>query len=257
MSRFGGAPRAHPDDGQDASDRRALEARVYGGGPASAADVEALRRLLNESAAEPAQQEPESESPATHPRRSGVRLAGGAAALVLAGVIGAGVTAGILRSSPEAAQPVTPAVAAPTAETSAPVEAATVGLSTALESIAEPYFDVPQGAVDRTRAPVQGIRASSTRLIPADLGAGADGAGVWLARGTDGSFCVVIESDTGSARISCARDDSAVAPQVHVVMTVVAGSTISATWDLSTGIFVVAPVPADPDPASETAVPTP
>lgn len=258
---------AHPDDdGQDAAALRALESRVYGGDEPDPADVDELRRLITKASSQPSVDEAEpgvqdhetgrldrhtaaARSPlvariALRPR---AWFAGALVVVVLAGAVGAGLGVGILRSSNSSGtgMPVTVRSIGSGADTSSRLEPAAQA-----EALGAQYFDQKQTGGDRPAVQLPRIDATTTRRVLAQFGQSDGEAGVWVARGTDGSFCLIMAVGTSRAASSCTPEADVVSTGVHLDMAVTGDGSISATWNLASGLLELSPFPSGADTQS-------
>ncbi|MCU1528648.1 MAG: hypothetical protein JWP75_2411 [Frondihabitans sp.] len=273
--------------------QRELEARVYGGADPSPADVAELRDLLappdrhrsggsaldevarGHDAVDPASRdrrgaevrgdERRARAHRPHERPARAWLAGGAVAIVLAALIGAGATTSILGSR-SGAEPVgtTSAAAAVDQKAVMPVSPMVIGASSPAtgvgpaaeaEALSAHYFDQAQSTGDRPPVDLPGIVPSSTRRVFADWGQQPGQASLWVARGRDKSFCVIASIDASHAGSSCTPADQAAAAGVRVSVATAAGGTIEATWNLSSGLLELTMFPSGTTVISSGALP--
>jgi hypothetical protein len=261
MAPRGGTPTAHPDDGeQDARHRHDLENRVFGGGTVLPSDVVELRRLLAREGApgRGAAQEGEVSPPAPAPRpieqiasswpppaaglgehiglHPRLWLAGGVVAVVVAGVVSAAVATGVTRAGVEAASdPV-----ATTEVIGSPPVATSDGPVAEAQALGAQYFAQPQASVDRTSIWLHGIVPSSTHRVLDQFGPGSRRTDVWVAQGTDGSFCLIMAVGSTRAASSCTPESDVVAAGVQLDM-IVPGGSIDVSWDLASGLLAFSP----------------
>ncbi|ARC57356.1 hypothetical protein AS850_09740 [Frondihabitans sp. 762G35] len=245
---------AHPDDGDTsgARRRRDLEARVYGGGSVDASDVAALRALLGAGAGSsepghpapldvaPAVQEPPPERP--RPARSW--FAGATVAVVLAALVGAGVATSLAVGDPAGEPLATRARVGSSLSPAVPVASSSAEAAAAAEALGAQYFAQPQSAVDRPTILFAGIDGSSTRRVLAQWGSADGEASVWVARGEDRSFCLVMVVQGTRAASSCTPRSEVAASGVRLVIGTPRGGSVSAVWDLRAGLLEMTPSPA-------------
>lgn len=265
MAPRGGTPTAHPDDGeQDARHRHDLETRVFGGGPVSRADVDELRRLLARVATPGRGAGPQSEVPppapaprpiativsaptpaptglgeqvGLHPR---LWLAGGVLAVLVAGVVSAAVATGVTRAGVEAASdPV-----ATTEVIGSPPVATSDGPVAEAQALGAQYFAQPQASDDRPAIRLHGIVPSSTHRVLDQFGPGSRRTDVWVAQGTDGSFCLIMAVGSTRGASSCTPEADVVAAGVQLDM-IVPGGSVDVSWDLASGLLAFSPYVAD------------
>jgi hypothetical protein len=247
---------AHPDGGDTsgARRRRDLEARVYGGGPVDAADVAALRALLDAGSqgsepghpapvaplVVPSAQEPRAERP--RPARSW--FAGATVAVVLAALVGAGVASSLVVGDPAGEPLATRARVGPSAIPTVPGASSSADATSSAEALGAQYFAQPQSAVDRPTVVFAGIDGSSTRRVLAQWGSADGEASVWVARGEDRSFCLVMVVQGTRAASSCTPRSEVAASGVRLVIGTPRGGSVAAVWDLRAGLLEMTPSPA-------------
>lgn len=248
--------------------RRALEARLYGGEAITDDEIDELRALVapetatasNGEANSARPGEPGTADPAT--ARPGVRaasarpgrtwLAAAAVALVVAGLVGAGISTSIAGSrSPENAASVSTAGGA-----SSPASGLRSGAVS--DALGAEYFDQAQSPGDRPDVVLAGIDPTSTRRVLAQWGQQDGEAGVWVARGRDKSFCLIMSVGSTRGASSCTPLKDAATTGVRLDLVTAGGGSISATWNLAAGLLELSPFPAGAlATRSESPTPTP
>jgi len=259
------------DDARDARARRDLEARVYGAATPLPTDVSALRDLLARAASRVSATEsaprsasvgrhadqlaemqggPEDARPgpaeqptsAAHPRAGRPRrmwVVGGATAVVLAGAVGVSLGSSILRSGPSPTVIATTAAAGGLSGATDDYRARSENISHA-ESEAAEYFSQPQDDSDVPGIAFPGVIASTTRKVLTHWGQTSSDPSVWVARGSDGGFCLVAtEGSTGAA--SCASLEDVLATGVRLELADTTGASVVVRWDLSSGLLQMTP----------------
>lgn len=194
-------------------------------------------------------------------------LAGGVVAVVLAALIGAGATTSILGVRSEAGSASTPTTAAvaKAAPASVPAAAPSIlaspapskGLDPAAEAeaLGAQYFTQAQVTGDEPPVVLPGIVGASTRRVFADWGQVPGEPSVWVARGRDRSFCVIVAIDASHAGSSCTPLADAAAAGVRVSVLTPKGGTIEVTWNLGAGLLELSPFPAGASVISSGALP--
>ncbi|RPE74376.1 MULTISPECIES: hypothetical protein [unclassified Frondihabitans] len=224
--------------------RRDLERRVYGRATPDPADVAELNRLLGgtsvtkRAAQDPALAPAEGDAGGQHePRARPARawLAGGVVAVIAAALIGAGVSQSI-RAASTGDSPGTPVSSA--------VQRASAADGAVAETLGDEYFDQVQTKGDIPDVTLPRIDASSTRRVLAQWGQSDGGAGIWVARGTDRSYCLVLSVGSTRGASSCTPRAQAAATGVRLDLVTAGGASISARWNISAGILGVSPFPA-------------
>ncbi|BDZ51238.1 hypothetical protein GCM10025867_34790 [Frondihabitans sucicola] len=243
--------------------RRALETRLYGGEALTPDEMSELRALAGQSAekhpsAEPATDDgsghPASERPSRPVRARPARtwLAAGAVAVVLAGLVGAGISTSVAGSR----APADDAEVTATRGASSPATGLQSGA--VAESLGAEYFDQAQSAGDRPDVVLPGIDPSTTRRVLAQWGQQDGEAGVWVARGKDQSFCLIMSVGSTRGASSCTPLKDAAATGVRLDLVTAGGGSISATWNLAAGLLELSPFPAGARVTrSGSAAPTP
>jgi hypothetical protein len=226
--------------------RRALEAKLYGGEDITPSELAELRELVGgsapvaEAAVAPAVEHPSPEEPSPSVRSRPARswLAAGVVAVVLAGLIGAGISTSIAGSR----APADDAQVTSTRGASSPA----TGLSSGAvaESLGAEYFDQKQSAGDRPDVILPGIDPTSTRRVLAQWGQQDGEAGVWVARGNDHSFCLIMSVGSARGASSCTPLKDAATTGVRLDLVTAGGGSISASWNLAAGLLELSPFPA-------------
>lgn len=252
--------------------RRALEARIYGGDEVTQAERAELRSLLSPAWAPVVGSQPATaaidDDAGTDPDGPPIRstpqrparawLAAGAVAIVVAGLAGAGVSTSIAGSRSAAAEARASATRDASATRGASSPATGLGSNAVAESLGEEYFDQAQSPGDRPDVILPGIDASTTRRVLAQWGQQDGEAGVWVARGTDHSFCLIMSVGSTRGASSCTPLADAASTGVRLDLVTAGGASISARWNLAAGLLELSPFPAVTDDSrSGTATPKP
>ncbi|ROQ41464.1 hypothetical protein EDF46_0843 [Frondihabitans sp. PhB188] len=238
--------------------RSELEARVYGAEAPDPRDVAELRALLHplvhgrqshESQELPAAAPAAADAtppPRSRPARSWV--AGAGVAVLVAGLAGAGV-AQALHADPPGDAP----GAAPAAVATYGLSAVDPGAAVA-QGLGSEYFDQKQVAADIPAVVPTRVDPATTRRVLAQFTDGRVKGGIWVARGIDDSFCLIMAAGSDRAASSCTPEKDAAAAGVRLDLVVSATRSYSARWNISAGILEVSPMDLT---VSRTARPTP
>ncbi|GAA4265259.1 hypothetical protein [Frondihabitans peucedani] len=259
---MGGLTGASSPRGSAARDdrRRALEARLYGGEPVTSEELAELRSLVAprtsgsfERGADPApdllDDSDLSDAEPTRAVAEPVRfrpgrawLAAAAVAVVVAGLAGAGVSASIAAAGARAGSGAGEETPVPTRGASSPATGITSGA--VADALGEEYFDQPQSPGDRPDVVLPAIDPSTTRRVLAQWGQQDGEAGVWVARGRDHSFCLIMSVGSTRGASSCTPLKDAAATGVRLDLVTAGGGSITATWNLAAGLLELSPFPA-------------
>ncbi|GAA4664825.1 hypothetical protein [Frondihabitans cladoniiphilus] len=221
-------------------------------------------------------------APASTRDRRGRRLLAVGALVVAAGLVGAAVAglvphqettaahgtafqdlSGVSPASPSkggktvtvdtASGAVVSSSAAAATSTAAASAAAAAALGIEAEQVGARYFAAAQAEGDQPAVLVPGIDPTSTRRVLAEWGQAEGEAKVWIGRGDDHSFCLVM-SEGASVASSCTARDQVLASGVRLDIATGDGS-VSTTWNLTAGLLEMTPSPAGASVSSTSPTP--